>query len=165
VTTLPEPVQNKIDPRCLAKGRPRKEGCDVRMTDAPAPRLVIDFDRPGSPAAGDDVRCDYLVIAEDGDGEGLAVALELKRGQFRAKQTARQLQAGAVAVERLVPADRKIRFRPVAVSGRINKHGKAELKKPENRIAFRGHQEAIRRMSCGDSLKNILGVREGAAPG
>jgi len=156
VTTLPELVRGGIDTRCLVNGKLRKEGCEVKMTNAPAERLVIDLDEPGSPIAANDVRCDYLMIAEDGTAKGLVAALELKLGQFKASEIAKQLQAGASAAEQLVPAGWKIRFRPVAVSGRRNRYEISKLKKPQNMIAFRGHREAVRLMSCGESLTKVV---------
>jgi len=35
------------------------------MTNVPASKLVIDFDKPGSPLKPDEKRCDYLLIATE----------------------------------------------------------------------------------------------------
>ncbi len=151
MTTLPELVQNEIDERCHVTGKLNKNGCEVKMTNAPAEKLVIDLDKPGSPIPANEVRCDYLMIALDGNAKGLVVAFELKRGLLRVEKTVEQLRAGAANADQLVtdnPAI-EIRFRPVAVSGRTNKHTMRDLKKEGNKIAFRGKPYALRRISCG----------------
>ncbi|MCE2519758.1 MAG: hypothetical protein J4G15_08020 [Alphaproteobacteria bacterium] len=127
------------------------------LTDAPEPRLIVDFDRPGSPLAREVTRCDYLLIAEDRQEFGWVAPLELKRGQLHADQVVRQLQAGASAAEKLVSEDEATRFRPVAASGSVSKHERIRLKNRRNMIRFHGHMQPVRLMSCGGSLVKALG--------
>ena len=35
MTTLSNLIRNEINPRCLTKGKLKKEGCEVKMTNAP----------------------------------------------------------------------------------------------------------------------------------
>ncbi|MCY4261527.1 MAG: hypothetical protein OXC91_14880 [Rhodobacteraceae bacterium] len=159
MTSLPNLVKKKIDPRCLAKGKVKKEGCAVKMTNISAQMLVTDLDRPGSPLRPDEKRCDYLLLATDEQADeqpkDLVVALELKRGKLDARKVVSQLQAGAHAAEKLVPKSRVVRFRPVAVFGTSHRHERIELRKPENEIAFHGHRESVQMLSCGNSLTKV----------
>ena len=41
-------VRDKLDTRCLVDGRLKKKDCKVSMTGVTEPRLVVDFDKPGS---------------------------------------------------------------------------------------------------------------------
>ena len=59
-------VEDKIsDSCCLIKGKLKKNGYEVKMTNVPTSKLVIDFDKPGSPLKPDKKRCDYLLIATE----------------------------------------------------------------------------------------------------
>ena len=157
MTLLPDLVREKItDLRCLTKGKIKKEGCAVKLTNIPPQRLIIDLDKPGSPLGSDKKRCDYLLVTTDGQIGDLVAVLELKRGGLDTKEAVSQLKAGARAAEKLVPKVRAIRFRPVAASGSVRKHDRVELKKPGNQIAFHGRREAVRLLSCGGFLTNVL---------
>lgn len=143
---------------CLVNRGVNKDGCKVVMTDAPAPRLIIDFDKSGSPLAQDATRCDFLIIAKNQPSSGWVVPIELKRGQLKASQVVRQLQAGTSAAERLVLGSEPIKFRPVAVSGSISKHERMRLRENQSRIRFHEHREPIRLITCGDPLNQALGL-------
>ncbi len=153
MTALLDDIRGKIGERCLVR-KLSKDGCRVVMTNAPNPRLIVDFDRPESPLAADETRCDYLLIAEGKDAQGWVMVLELKRGQLHADKVVSQLQAGASAAEKLMSSGHAIRFRPIAVSGRTSMHERRQLRKTS--IRFHEHKEPIRRMSCGDKLTTAL---------
>ncbi len=152
MTALLNAVRKKIDKHCLVKGGLKKEGCRVLMTDTPSPRLVIDFDKPGSPLPNIETRPDYLLIAESKDAHGLVAVLELKRSNLKMDRTAQQLQAGASAAEKLVRPSEKLRFRPVAVSSSVGKHRRNKLRRESITIMFHGQKEHIHLMKCGDKL-------------
>ena len=156
MTGLVNAVRDRLEPKCLVNGGLKKDGCKVSMAHAPQPRLVVDFDKPGSPLGADRTRCDYLFIAEDNDGLGWIAPLELKRGRLYAKMVVGQLQAGASAAEKFVPADAPVRFRPVAASGSVSKAERDVLRKKGNKVRFYGHVEAVRLMSCGAPLTGAL---------
>ncbi len=59
---------NRVNPNCLVSGGVKKAGCKVKMEDAPKPRLVIDFDKPGAPLKPPQALCDYLFVADGNDG-------------------------------------------------------------------------------------------------
>ena len=159
MTSLPERVGSRIeDKRCLVKRGPlHKHGCKLQMTGAPKDRVVVDFDKPGSPLpTGDTPRCDYLLVAEDADRPAWVVVLELKRGQLHTDQVVRQLQAGASAAGKLVPEGSEFCFRPMVASGRVNSYQRNELKKKVNRVTLHGRCEPVRRVACGSCLANAL---------
>ena len=158
MTSLLARVRNAVDARRLIKRRKLyKEGCRVLMTNAPNPRLIVDFDKPGSPLAQEATRCDYLLVAKGQQEFEWVAPLELKRGQLRADQVVRQLRAGASAAEKLVPEGEPVKFRPVAASGSASKHERKRLKDKGNMIRFHGHVEPVRLMSCGAPLVRALG--------
>ena len=159
MTSLPERVGSRIeDKRCLVKRGPlHKHGCKLQMTGAPKDRVVVDFDKPGSPLPTDDKpRCDYLLVAEDEGRPAWVVVVELKRGQLHTDHVVRQLQAGASAAEKLVPGDSEFRFRPMVASGGVKWFQLNELKKKANRVTLHGRCEPVRRVACGSRLADAL---------
>ena len=156
MTGLVARVRGALDPRCIVQSGLSKEGCKVSLAEVPAPRLTVDFDRPGSPLAADEVRCDYLLIAEGEQAHSWVAVLELKRGKLHADQVVRQLRAGASAAERLVSQNEAFRFRPIAASGSRPKFERAKLREAKNMIGFHGRMEFVRLMSCGDKLVTVL---------
>ena len=89
------------------------------LDGVPSPRIVVDFDNPGSPLGPSERRCDYLLVAEvKEEGGGWVVPLEMKNGRLRADHVVSQLQAGAAVAEKLVPAGLQVRFRPIASNSR-----------------------------------------------
>ena len=151
-------VRGALDPRTLVQRILSKKGCGVKMTNLPELRLIIDFDKPGSPLGPNATRCDYLVITEDQHRIGLVAPLELKRGQLHADQVAKQLQAGASAAEKFIAQDEAVRFRPIAASGRVSKHERTRLKRRGNMVKFHGSSEPIRLIQCGNPLVQALGA-------
>lgn len=139
-----------------------KEGCTVRLDDAPTSRLIIDLDSRQLALSGHEARCDYIVVIEPRQGSDLLIPLELKSGSFRTSTIVNQLRAGAsLAEECLLPTDHKPRFVPVAATGSIRKAQKTELKKSANRVRFLGDEYAIRRAKCGTPLMNTLKAEMG----
>ena len=152
---LLETIRCQVGQDCLVEGRLTKHGCAVNMDNAPDPKLVLDFDKPGSPLQAPETRCDYLVAAEVGNGPAWVVVLELKRGKLHANEVVRQLQSGAAAAEQLVPQEEKVGFRAVVFCGSASKHEREELRKA-SKIKFRKQREAVRLKACGQSLGEVL---------
>ena len=116
----------------------------MSLRDASRDRVVIDFDKPGSPLRRDETRCDYLVVA----GDWIA-PLELKRGQATLK-IVEQLQAGANVARDLVPGDAALVFRPVAAVEGIHREVARRLRRA--RIRFGKEAEPVRVIRCGGAL-------------
>ena len=157
MTALLKCLRCALDGTCLVNGGLNKGGCKVVMTNMPASRVVVDFDKPGSPLANDATRCDYLLVADDTGNSGSWVAvLELKRGKLHADQAVRQLQAGACAAEKLVPPGEAFRFRPVVASGGMPTHERLQLRDKSNMVVLQGKKKHVRLMKCGDRLVTAL---------
>ena len=157
MTGLVSGVRNKLDPKCVWKNPLKKNGCKVLLTGAPHPRLVVDFDKPGSPLRGTDTRCDYLFIAEKNQSQGWIAPLELQKGKLHASKVANQLKAGAKVAQRLISPKNPIKFRPTAVySGSIHKRERRLLREKRNRIRFHKQIEGVRLISCGEMLTNAF---------
>ena len=157
MTGLVETVRGKVENTCVHSGRLRKEGCTASLQDAPQPRLIIDFDRPGSPLEGQQTRCDYLLVAEDPGKPSWVVPTELKKGQLDTSQVVGQLKAGARAAEQLVPDTTAVNFRPIAAyGGGITKSERKELRANRNKVRFHGTAESVRLIKCGGKLTQGL---------
>ncbi len=148
--------KNKLGKSCMVSGRLRKQGCGVSLKDAPEPRLIVDFDKPGSPLGQSETRCDYLFVANGGRCADWIAPLELKRGSLHAGDVVRQLRAGATAAEGLVSRNKKVRFRPTAVYGSIHPAEIKRLRADNNKVEFHGHVVAIRLIKCGAPLTDAL---------
>ena len=162
MTGLVKAVRGKVDDACVTSGHLQKEGCAVKLRDAPFTRLIIDFDKPGSPLGQDQKRCDYLFVAEVTGKPGLVVPLELMRGKVEARKVVEQLQAGACAAERLVPSSLKISFHPVlAFGGGLHKSERTAMKR---KVVFHGYSKPIFLIRCGDQLTKALGAAKPRGP-
>ncbi len=157
MTVLLEDIcRNLSEKNCLITGGLKKDGCKVKMANAPTPRLVIDFDRPGSPLAKSTTRCDYLLVADGENPHRLVVVLELKRGMLHVDKVVRQLQAGACVAEKLVPQSRTFKFLPIAVVGKLPKYERGKLKDSSAKVKFNGRAEKLRMMRCEQALGDLL---------
>ena len=144
-------IQTRLDADCIAR-QCRKNGCSVSLVGTPQQRPIVDFDKPGSPLGPAAPRCDYLFLAESSCRELWIAPVELKKGPVDAGKAIPQLQAGAHAAERLVPADiaADILFRPVLAAG-----GMRKAKRNRNRagrVKFHGYSKPLRRIRGGGSL-------------
>ena len=113
-------------------------------------RMVIDCDLPGSPFGPNDPKCDYLLFEESQNRPGRAIPIELKSGRIRARDVIEQLQAGATAVENLIPRQVDVRLLPLLAYGNIPKGERAAIN--NGIVRFRGASERIRRIRCGAAL-------------
>lgn len=155
---LVEQVRTNVSKSCIT-AKIKKKGCSVSLNGAPAPRLIVDFDRPGSPLSSDQERCDYLFIAEDSSDAVWVCPIELKRGGLSASKVVAQLQAGVQVAEQIVPQNTPAKFRPVAViGGGIHKAEIAELKLKNNRVSFREISESVRLIRRGVELREAIGA-------
>ena len=152
--SLLEKIRDEFEPKgCIVK-RLKKDGCKVGMTGVPKDKVVIDFDKPGSPLSENEKRCDYFVFVEERNPLDWVMVLELKRGKLHANEVVKQLQASASVAEKIVPSSHKIQFRPIAVSRGISRRERNHLKNKS--ITFHKHSEAVRLMSCGTPLAEVL---------
>lgn len=146
-----EHVRARIAGSCLAKTI-KKDGCALSLSGAPVQRLIVDFDKSGSPLVNGGQRCDYLFVGEESCSVGWVCPIELKKGNLDASEVVGQLRAGAAVAEQIVPEGTLSKFRPVAAFGGIHKAERVALKKSHNRVWFRGTSETVRLLRCGKKL-------------
>ena len=159
MTGLVSTVRGKVNSSCIENRGMKKDGCSVSLKDAPQPRLIIDFDKPGSPLGRNQTRNDYLFVAEVSAKPDWVVPLELKGGEVDASEVVGQLKAGARAAEQLVPKAMSVNFRPiVAFGGGIDKAERNALRNKRNRVQFHGMAESVRLIKCGDQLIKALSL-------
>ena len=151
--TLVQSVRAQVAPSVVARVCSKK-GCKVPLKGVPQPHLVVDLDKPGSPLGKSDTRCDYVVIGENNNQAGWAVALELKRGKVHT-DAADQLQAGADVTDQLVPRNAKIEFKPVVAGRGFHSNLKKTLAK--RKVQFRQQRMAVVLISCGTPLAKAAG--------
>ena len=150
---LIEEVLLNVDKACIVRGRINKEGCKVSLKDAPSPRLIVDFDKPGSPLVGNQTRCDYLFIAEDAGAACWVSALELKRGDSAQVKLSTSFKRAPKLREKFVPQNAPVRFRPIAAfGGGMHKAERNVLKQTNNKVRFHGMSESVRLIKCGGEL-------------
>jgi len=98
---------------------------------------LVDLDAPGSPAAPDRKRCDFLFFHGTADGTLHVAPIELKSGNPIAAEVVPQLQAGADIADRLVPEAAHASFQPVVgYGGELRKVQTRRFSNPVNRIGY-----------------------------
>ena len=155
MTALVQKFVGVLDHRCIVSGKLSKGGCTVSLRNAPAPRLVVDLDKPHSPLRQNQTRCDYLFVANNFEGSGLSVALELKRGGLDVGKALGQLRAGAEVIEQVASSNEQVEFYPVVAYGNMHKAQWTRLK--QGKVQFRGRPKAVRSIKCGAPLLHALG--------
>ena len=149
---LAHAVRARIEDRTCLVDDVVKGGCGASLSDAPQPRVVIDLDETGSPLGGAQSKCDYLIFFAD---PSLVMLIEIKDGAPNVAKVERQLQAGARAADELAPRGVAVLCRPVLVSRALRRQKQVDLRKAV--VRFRGREERVRRVACGDSLTDALG--------
>ncbi len=143
-------IRQGFDDRCLVDSLER-DACAVCVAGLPEPRLLVDLDLPGSPLGPQAVRCDYLVFAGDPLRTFVLAAVEFK-SRWRPK-VVEQLQAGATEADRHARGGLSIRFRPVVA---LRRCGRPDRRSLRERVNFRGRNEPIRVVLCGEPLAKVL---------
>ena len=149
MTGLLSTVHSRIDQSCIVN-RCSKDGCSVSLSGASSNRLIIDCDLAGSPFGPNQAKCDYLLFEEIQNRASRAIPIELKSGRIRARDVIEQLQAGAAAVENLIPRQVDVRLLPLLAYGNIPKGERAAIN--NGTVRFRGEPERISRIRCGSPL-------------
>ena len=153
MTTPLQQIGARVNTQCLAD-EVDKNGCSVRLDEAPTPFVVIDLDHATAPVGMSAVKCDYLFFAHRPDAGLWAVPLELKSSAVNPQKAFRQLQAGAKTVERLTEGMSPVVFVPVVAQGKKTRRRQyQELRK--KRVVFRSEGHAIELMYCGRELEIV----------
>lgn len=146
-------VRSRIEDLSCLVDAIKKGGCHASLEDAPDPRVIVDLDAQGSPLGPAQAKCDFLFFA---DPNNLVAPIEVKDGEPNINRARGQLQAGAGAADKLAPSDLDIDFRPVLVSRPLRRQKRFELRRAV--VLFRGRQETVRHVECGNPLTEALGA-------
>lgn len=155
MTGLVDAARALVSEECLVE-KCDKNGCSVSLKDVPQPHVVIDLDRPNSLVRQNQIRCDYLFVADKYGSGGWVVPMEFKNSDMRVSKVVKQLQAGARAAEKLASGRSGISFRPVAVVRGFHSRQRKELKRESNEVSFRGCRERVHVLVCDDLLTEAL---------
>jgi len=116
--SLTKLLRDKVDKRCVTHDcrgcsrKIRKEGASFSLQGAPAPHILVDFDKLG--LSQNEPCCDYLFAAHGKGGKsGYVVPIEMTSGKKDASKVKEQLQAGAHFAGKSIPHGRKAEFVPV----------------------------------------------------
>ena len=154
--TVTQSVRSQVGPGCVTR-QCRKRGCSLSLVDTSRQSFVIDMDHAESPVDRNQTHCDFLFIGSPSSAhDEWVVPIELKRGGIGAAEAKEQLQAGADIADRLAPHGSDPRFRPIAVSGSMDRYEQIQLRKSLNKIVFRGARMTVVRVRCGSPLADAL---------
>ncbi len=156
-TPAVDAVMQGTNRACHAR-RCSNSGCTLRLSGAPRIRVLVNLEHHQAPASPQEPHCDYLFVADGGDGNSEWVApIELTTGRADSRKFLRQLTAGAIIADRLLPRDIPLRFRPVAAyDGQMQRAERDNLLNPANRIRFRNQSELVRLVRCRSPLMKAL---------
>ena len=153
MTNLVDKVMSCMPASCIAR-RCRRDGCSVNLRGVPVPHVLIDMDT--GLVGNNDSKCDYIFIGGTTNASNAwVVPIELKKGDFKAREVVAQLQAGAQFAETLCDCTH-VQFLPVLASGTSHIAQRNELKKKSNWIVFRGRPVEVERIRCGEFLASAL---------
>ena len=155
--TAVKAVRTQTNPLCHTVNC-QDSGCALVMAGAPEPYVLISLEHSDAPVPAGQQHCDYLFVGGDDEGGGPWVApVELTTGRKRASEFLAQLRGGAAVAGRLLPPGTPSRFNPVAAYHRaLHRDDIANLRKPANRVEFRGQRRQIQLVRCGTRLADAL---------
>ena len=149
-------VRERLPKECLTRTYAR-DGCSVRLTDAPAEHVTVDLDCPALPLPAGKKRCDFVFVGEDardGRSDAWVAPIELKSGAFSASTVVAQLQTGADLADQWLPANAMFNFVPVVAHGRIRRKELEILR--NNPITLREQKRRPFLLRCDSPLRQAL---------
>ena len=163
-------VKDQVDEGCLQEDNKKlsAKNCSLYLAGSPGPRLVIHFDKSGSPLGESDTKPDFLFLSDKGgkdkkgqDGLGLLVPIELSAGRSKsALKIKDQLQAGVDWSDTAIPEQCQLQLLPI-YCGAIDNFEKSQINKASFRIKFRGSKESVLLRQCGSKLTEALEASTG----
>lgn len=152
-----EAVREGTNPLCHATVC-REGSCSLSLSRAPSPSVLVDLEHEASPVVVDEAHCDYLFVGWDSvSQESWVSPIELTASAARVSKFLPQLRGGAGLAEKLLPADLRIKFRPVAAyGGELRRVERDRFLKPANQVVFRGKLAPVKLVRCGSRLTKAL---------
>ena len=133
-----------------------RDRCQVDLTGAPSPRLIVDADSVWPALKMEDKRCDFILFLSGGGGVLTVAPIELKSGDFGASQAVDQLQAGAAFAHQVLPSAARTECRPILFCKSIHRKQRADLAR--GKVNFRGRKITVKIARCGQpgNLARVL---------
>ena len=155
--TAVEAVRAQTNPLCHTTNC-RDSGCALAMAGVPEPYVLISLEHSDAPVPAGQQHCDYLFVGGDDENGGpWVVPVELTTGKKQASEFLAQIRGGTTVADRLLPPGIPNRFNPVAAYRRaLHRDDIADLRKPANRVNFRGQRRQIKLVECGTRLADAL---------
>jgi len=151
-----------VDPRCICNSCQDHEGkCSLSLEGLSDEEYVLlAMDGPGSPTSQSATRCDFLFFGcVQVDDQCWGCPVELTAGLRKSSTTIiKQLQAGALLIDGLVPADLDIQFVPI-VACPFRKHRRNEYRKRKNAVSFRDRSYRVHPVDCSSRMVDALARR------
>jgi len=146
---------------CLSR-RCRKPGCNLVVDVPKDSSAIIDGDKYKSEYGYEQALCDYLVFLL---GSALsASAVEMKGGRSPdVSHAVKQIQNGARLIDEIVSESVAVAFFPVLVHAGLPSMEVRILRKPVNKINFRGKDRYIVPHRSGSRLSSIFSSALSAA--
>lgn len=164
-STAVDEVKAQTDPRCHETSCSDR-GCSLSMSGAPEPHALIHIDsssfrvRNGQWRLPDDQRrCDFLFVGGDDDEGPWVAPVELTTGRDKvARDFVEQIGGGIMVADALMPEGIRYRFNPIG-GCQFRSVGRGivdELRRPVNRVNFRGQRRPIELVECRSQLVDAL---------
>lgn len=134
-------------------------GCSLSLSGVPTPNVLISMEHPASPVPFGQPHCDYLFVGGDDYASGgpWVAPIELTTGKKKAGELLAQIRGVTQVANSLLPREVTYRFIPIgAHRGGLHRDDIADLRKPANRISFRGRLRNVQLVRCGDRLATAL---------
>lgn len=152
-------ILSQVNARCVCNLCQDHEGkCSLSLDElCDKEYILLTMDGPGSPVPQSAIRCDFLFFrCTQGDEQCWGCPVELTAGLRKSSTTIiKQLQAGALLIDGLVPADLDIQFVPI-VACPFRKHRRNEYRKRENAISFRSRSFPVHAVDCSSRMVDAL---------
>ena len=123
----------------------------------PSLELLVSLEHEAAPVNPERPHCDFLFVGGDSQNGEWVSPIELTTGSAKVSKFLPQLRAGAGIADDLIPKGIKVKFRPIAVSGKgLSRIERDNLVKPVNRIVFRNVSIQMNHRRCGAPLRGAL---------
>lgn len=155
-------ILSQVDARCVCNSCQDDNGtCSLSLEGLSDEEYVLlAMDGPGSPASQLATRCDFLFFGcAQSDDQFWGCPVELTASLRKSSTTIiKQLQAGTLLIDGLVPADQDIQFVPI-VACPFRKHRRNEYRKRRNAVSFRSGSYLVHAVECCSRMVDALARR------
>ena len=152
-------ILSQVDTRCVGNScQDHKGKCSLSLEGlSDEEYALLTMDDPGAPTSPSATRCDFLFFGcVQGNDQFWGCPVKLTAGLGKSSTTIiKQIQAGALLIDGLVPADLDIQFVPI-VACPLRKHRRNEYRKRGNAVSFRGGSYRVHAVDCFSRMVDAL---------